>query len=194
MEQPIQYIAKLGVPVDSHAGAGAYCSDTLSDLSSERYSELVKEMTGHDITGTRKQRHMIFSYLVMFAVKQQIQLGAISFENCFPRAVEAASKLQKTHPYFFLGEDDKEPVERIARPERVKKAIETINGVERKKGWKSIEALKIMQSNPSMDQRTFMDRCIKELEMTELGARTYWYNAYEQVHGVKPPSQKKKKG
>jgi len=192
MEQPIKYIESLGIPVDSFVGAGAYCSDVLKEDSIEYFRNHIKALTGCDAVGNTKQVHMQFSYLCMNAVKQHIQLGAPVIEGCWAKAQMQVVELEKTHPYFFLGADQV-TVERIAKPAVEKKPIAVINGVERKKGWKSIEAVKIMRGQPTISKEQFIARCKAELEMTDLGALTYWYNAYESVHGVKPPSNKKRK-
>jgi hypothetical protein len=56
------------------------------------------------------------------------------------------------------------------------------------------QAIEVMKADPTISRGDFIKKCVSDLDMTEAGATTYYYAAYEAVHGTKPPKLARGKG
>jgi hypothetical protein len=49
------------------------------------------------------------------------------------------------------------------------------------------QAIEVMKADPTIAREAFIQKCVDDLGMTVAGATTYYYAAYQEVHGTAPP-------
>jgi len=184
-KSPVQYLAKLGIPVDRATSTGSYVSGEMGDMSTAEYDEMIRALVDQtpDHFPLRKQHHLTFAYLCQNIIKHVVADGIADVDTCYIEALKSVEYHTQVNPYF-VNEYAKEG-ESAAEPM-------VVNGVTRERGWKREQAIKFMRDNKFCTRAEFIKHCIDSLGMTNAGATTYYATSFQAVHGCKPPSGKKK--
>lgn len=179
--QPLQYIEQVGIPIGSANETGIHVSRYMGEMSSEEYLVHIHALTDQmPSLATRKHYHIAFAYLCQNMVRQNDKLGAVDPIICLGLALDTVKKHEKIHSFMFL--EDATPAEGSRN---------VVDGITRPQGWKRQQAIQFMKDNMGCTRQQFIAYCVEQLEMTPAGSQSYFYMAYEEVHGKKPPKGKK---
>lgn len=179
--QPLQYIEQVGIPIGSANETGIHVSRYMGEMSSEEYLVHIHALTDQmPSLATRKHYHIAFAYLCQNMVRQNDKLGAVDPIICLGLALDTVKKHEKIHSFMFL--EDATPAEGSRN---------VVDGITRPQGWKRQQAIQFMKDNRDCTRQQFIQHCVDNLEMTQAGSQSYYYMAYEDVHGKKPPKGKK---
>lgn len=175
--EPLKYIEKIGVPTTSIDEAGVHVSRYMNEMSADEYLAHIEALTDQrPMLATRKHYHITFAYLCQNMVKQQVKMGGVDPIICLGLALDIVKKHEQQHSFMFL--EDDVPAE---------SSRNMISGITRPQGWKREQAIQFMRDNPKATREQFVSYAVDKLEMTPAGSASYYYMAYEAVHGKKPP-------
>lgn len=165
MHEAIKILKSHNIPIDSYIAAIQYLNAREPDgVSSKRYEKRIRELMGNEGIQVSDQyiRH-VYLYLVQEIVRTSLITDQIDLKALFSLSVKQAIEFVDSHPYLFT--ERKTPVK-----------LDSIGQPKKKKGWKKDEAERLFKENKGMSKKEVMAMFIKELDMTKLGAQTYYYN------------------
>lgn len=184
--EPLKYLETIGVPVTSANDAGIHVSRYMGELTVDDYQNHINQLTDaakdSEILTTRKHFHIAFAYLCQNMMRQFEKLGAVDPIVCYKLALEKVQHHMKANPFMFL-EDD--------APSEGSRNV--VDGITRPPGWKRAQAIQWLNDNHKSTRAEFVAHCVDNLGMSNAGAQSYYYMAYEAVYGKKPPAQAKGK-
>lgn len=185
--EPLKYLESIGVPTTSVNETSIHASRYMSDLNSEEYQTHINILTDNKFVDcplltSRKHYHLAFAYLCQTIMKQRDEVGAVDPVLGFTTALDKVLYHARVNGYMFL--EDDAPVEGSRN---------VVDGVTRHQGYKREQAIQFLKDNPKSTRDEFISNAVDKLEMSSVGAASYYYMAYEAVHGKKPPAAQRGK-
>lgn len=167
----VDHLDALDIPTFSVAGVIVELGQ--QELSLNQALEQIEAITGTrpNVTDMHEAK-LMYQYLIQDGLRLKKQgVETVETNWILDNAQRKAVAFMTKHPFVFAtGEDVK---------------VNASGEVKQKKGWKLVRAVELMKSNPNMDRKEMIQLFMKELDMTQAGATTYFHHTKTKMQETK---------